>query len=236
MKCAAIVLAAGRGKRMGTDTAKQYLMLNGYPVLYYSLKVFQESFTDEIILVTSETDREYCSREFVKRYEFDKVVSIVSGGKERYHSVWAGLQAVSADCGYVFIHDAARPCLTEQILDRAYETEKMYGSAVAAMPVKDTIKTADASGFVTGTPARDSLYLIQTPQVFRCTDIKEAYARLFSEEALLLSEGIFVTDDAMVMERFGSVPVRLFEGSYQNIKITTKDDLAAAEIYTRWNG
>ena len=245
MRCSAVVLAGGSGRRMGSDKAKQYMEIGGFPVLYYSLKVFQESFIDEIVLVTGsghcgnagsdgaspEDEALYCRREVVERYGFDKVKAIVSGGKERYHSAAAGLMAVSADTDYVFIHDAARPCVSREVLDRALETVVEYGTAIVSVPSKDTVKLADKDGFVTATPARDSVYIMQTPQVFAFGAIKKAYEELIENEEALIGEGVSITDDAMVMERFGRLPIKLCPGDYRNIKLTTPEDIRVAEGY-----
>ncbi len=227
-RTAAIVLAAGRGSRMKSKIQKQYLLLKGKPVLYYSLKAFEESFIDEIILVTGEEEIEYCRKEIVEKYGFTKVSHIVTGGKERYHSVFCGLQALT-DCDYVFIHDGARPFVTEQILERAYETVQKEHACVVSMPVKDTIKLADENGFAKETPRRDLLWMIQTPQVFSYALVKTAYASFLEREQELLAQGIKMTDDAMVVETFTDTGIRLVEGSYENIKITTPEDLRIAE-------
>lgn len=227
-RTAAIVLAAGRGSRMKSKIQKQYLLLKGKPVLYYSLKAFEESFIDEIILVTGEKEIEYCRKEIVEKYGFTKVSHIVTGGKERYHSVFCGLQALT-DCDYVFIHDGARPFVTEQILERAYETVQKEHACVVGMPVKDTIKLADENGFAKETPRRDLLWMIQTPQVFSYALVKSAYASFLEREQELLAQGIKMTDDAMVVETFTDTGIRLVEGSYENIKITTPEDLRIAE-------
>ena len=227
-RTAAIVLAAGRGSRMKSKIQKQYLLLKGKPVLYYSLKAFEESFIDEIILVTGEEEIEYCRKEIVEKYGFTKVSYIVTGGKERYHSVFCGLQALT-DCDYVFIHDGARPFVTEQILERAYETVQKEHACVVGMPVKDTIKLADENGFAKETPRRDLLWMIQTPQVFSYALVKSAYASFLEREQELLAQGIKMTDDAMVVETFTDTGIRLVEGSYENIKITTPEDLRIAE-------
>lgn len=227
-RTAAIVLAAGRGSRMKSKIQKQYLLLKEKPVLYYSLKAFEESFIDEIILVTGEEEIEYCRKEIVEKYGFTKVSHIVSGGKERYHSVFCGLQALT-DCDYVFIHDGARPFVTEQILERAYETVQKEHACVVGMPVKDTIKLADENGFAKETPRRDLLWMIQTPQVFSYALVKTAYASFLEREQELLAQGIKMTDDAMVVETFTDTGIRLVEGSYENIKITTPEDLRIAE-------
>ena len=227
-RTAAIVLAAGRGSRMKSKIQKQYLLLKGKPVLYYSLKAFEESFIDEIILVTGEEEIEYCRKEIVEKYGFTKVSHIVAGGKERYHSVFCGLQELT-DCDYVFIHDGARPFVTEQILERAYETVQKEHACVVGMPVKDTIKLADENGFAKETPRRDLLWMIQTPQVFSYALVKTAYASFLEREQELLAQGIKMTDDAMVVETFTDTGIRLVEGSYENIKITTPEDLRIAE-------
>lgn len=227
-KTAAIVLAAGKGSRMKSDVHKQYLLLKEYPVLYYSLKVFEESFIDEIILVTGQEEIDYCRREIVEKYGFTKVKNIVAGGKERYHSVFCGLQALT-DCDYVFIHDGARPFVTREILSRAYETVKKEHACVVGMPVKDTIKLADEGGYAVDTPKRDLVWTIQTPQVFDFHLVKSAYATFLDKESELLAQGIRITDDAMVVETFTDTKIRLVEGSYENIKITTPEDLRIGE-------
>ncbi|MBR5767023.1 MAG: 2-C-methyl-D-erythritol 4-phosphate cytidylyltransferase [Lachnospiraceae bacterium] len=229
-KCTAVVLSAGKGKRMGTDTAKQYLDLKGRPVLYYSLKAFQESFIDEIVIVASPEDHSYIKDEIVNKYNLSKVSAVVEGGKERYHSVLCGLKAADSP-GYVFIHDGARPFIDGEILERAYETVKKYGTAITAMPVKDTVKIVDDEGVAVDTPDRNSVWLMQTPQVFEYKEILKAYESMIKNEDALIKEGIRITDDAMVMERFGSLKVYVSNGSYRNIKITTPEDMVIAEAF-----
>lgn len=229
-KTAAIVLAAGRGSRMKSKIQKQYLLLKEKPVLYYSLKTFEDSFVDEIVLVTGEDEIDYCRSEIVEKFGFRKVSRIVAGGKERYHSVFNGLQTLE-NCEYVFIHDGARPFVTEEILERAYETVKKEQACVVGMPVKDTIKLADENGYAADTPRRDLIWMVQTPQVFSYALIKNAYAAFLAQEEKLLAEGIKITDDAMVAEHFTAVRVKLVEGSYENIKITTPEDMKIAETF-----
>lgn len=233
-KSIAIVLAAGQGKRMNSNIRKQYLLLQGKPVLYYSLKTLQDSFIDEIILVVGAGEIEYCRSNIVERYAFSKVTHIVEGGKERYHSVYNGLQAAAerfADDrdGFLFIHDGARPFITADMLQRAYRGVQEYGACVVGMPVKDTIKIADADKFVKTTPNREDVWLVQTPQVFSYELLYRAYDMLIKEEDSLLAQGIFITDDTMVVEHFLQYPIKLIEGSYDNIKITTPGDLRIAE-------
>lgn len=223
MYCTAIVLAAGSGKRMGSSVHKQYLLLGGKPVLYYSLKAFQDSdCIDEILLVTGAGEEAYCREHILEPYGIDKVSRIVEGGRERYHSVWMGLQAVSNE-GYVYIHDGARPFVEDGMIQRGYECVSQYRACAAGMPVKDTIKIVDEKGFVKSTPDRNTLWMIQTPQVFEVKLVREAYARLMQEEDSR------VTDDAMVVEQKLGFPVKLFPGSYENIKITTPEDLEIGE-------
>lgn len=234
--CTAIVLSAGSGKRMNSNTKKQYLMIAGKPVIYYSLKAFQDSaYINNIVLVTSKEDIEYCKNEIVNKYGFSKVSCITVGGKERYNSVYNGLMA-AGECDYIYIHDGARPFVTEEIIGKAYETLKECKSAVAGMPVKDTIKIVNNEKDVTDTPNRSSVWLVQTPQCFEYNLVKEAYDNLIEDEksGALIEKKINVTDDAMVVETFLKdkvVSVRLFEAGYENIKITTPEDLSVAEIF-----
>ncbi len=225
--CTAIVLAAGSGKRMGTKVQKQYLELEGKPILYYSLYVFENSpIIDEIILVTGEEQISYCQEEIVGRYGFAKVKHIVAGGKERYHSVWNGLQATSGE-GYVFIHDGARPFVTDEIIERAYNEVVECRACVVGVPVKDTIKIADDDGYIAQTPDRNYVWQIQTPQVFEAELVKTAYAKLMEQP------DVNVTDDAQVVEAMMYEEVKLVQGSYENIKITTPEDLEIAKIFVK---
>lgn len=220
----AIVLAAGSGSRMKSDVPKQYLKLNGKEVLYYSLKAFEESFVSEVILVTGEGWQEFCRTEITEKYHFRKVKKIITGGAERYHSVYRALREAK-DADYIYIHDGARPFLTGEILDRARMTVEKFHTAVAGMPVKDTIKIVDEDQYVKHTPLRSSVWQVQTPQAFSGELIISAYRELFAREAFA-----GVTDDAMVVETMMGVPVKLFEASYRNIKITTPEDLKIMEI------
>lgn len=225
MKNIAIVLAAGQGKRMQSKVQKQFLLIKDKPVLFYTLRVFENSpVITDIILVTGKDEIEYCQKEIVDKYGFNKVRKIVAGGKERYHSVYEGLQAAE-DGDYVFIHDGARPFVDNEVIERAYLAVKEHQACVAAVPVKDTIKIADEEGFAAQTPDRKKVWQMQTPQTFEFHLIKDAYERLLLEEP----EGI--TDDAMVVETMTDHKVKLVEGSYRNIKITTPEDLEIATIF-----
>ena len=232
MKTTAIILAAGTGKRMNSKTKKQYLEVESKPILYYSLKMFDDSFIDSIVLVTSEEEKEYCRREILEKYNIKKVETIVAGGKERYHSVMNAIFSMNP-CDYVFIHDGARPFVSQDMLLRLYDEVKVTKACVAAMPVKDTIKIADEDGFVKSTPKRDLVWTIQTPQVFEYTLIEDAYSKLRKNELELINTGVKITDDAMVVESLKGNKIRLVEGSYQNIKITTQEDLEIAKIFAK---
>lgn len=224
-KIVAIVLAAGSGKRMNTDKKKQYLNVLGKPLIYYSLLAFEESSVDEIILVTAQEDIEYCKTQIVRRYNFNKVTDIISGGQERYHSVYEGLKHIRA-CDYVLIHDGARPLITKTIIAETIKAVKINKACVVGMPVKDTIKITDENQISVETPVRDRLWMIQTPQAFSFYLIYDAYCKLMMKKA----DQYQITDDAMVVERMTNYPVKLIKGNYKNIKITTPEDLLIAEI------
>ncbi len=231
-KNVAIVLAGGQGKRMNSRENKQYMLLDGMPVLYYSLKVMQDSFIDEIILVVPAGQVEYCYQEFVEGHGISKINKIVVGGKERYHSVYAGIMA-SEICDNVYIHDGARPFLNGEHLEKLRIEVAEHQACVLAVPVKDTVKIANEEGFVTHTPVRTSVWAMQTPQVFAYSLIKQAYEELIVKEEDSLLQGIQITDDAMVVETFMKHPVKLVEGSYTNIKITTPEDLLIATSFLK---
>ena len=222
-KVAAVVLAAGRGARMESNIHKQYMPLLGKPMIYYSLLAFQESRADEIILVTGAGEEEYCRKEIVEAYGFSKVTRIVTGGKERYHSVYEGLKSLKEECDYVLIHDGARPFITEEMIINVIESVKKYGACAVGMPVKDTIKMVNEEDFCVHTPERAKVWAMQTPQAFEYKIIKSAYDKLMQKE-------IMVTDDAMVVEQFMNIPVKLIKGTYENIKITTQEDWKIAEV------
>lgn len=231
-RAAAIVLAAGSGKRMGSSTKKQYMQLLGKPVIFYALEAFQKSFIDEIILVVSAGDTDYCRKEIVEQYGFHKVRHIVEGGRERYHSVAAGLRKAE-NCDFVFIHDGARPMVTQDMLDRLWKEVQMSKACVAGMPVKDTIKLADENNNIEATPDRRRVWMVQTPQVFDYRLIRSSYEQLLSQEQELSEKKIQITDDAMVVEQFGRCSIRMVQGSYENIKITTPEDIQIAETFLR---
>lgn len=222
----AIILAGGVGRRMRSAVPKQYLPLCGAPVIAWSLMAFQKSpEIDGIVLVTAEADTDWVKSTITDPMHISKLMAFAPAGKERYDSVQNGLSAIKDEDGIVLIHDGARPAVTEEIIARCCADAEEYGACAAAMPVKDTIKVADENGFVRSTPDRRSLWMMQTPQAFRLPLIREAYRKL--EES---GDKSGVTDDAMLVENFTDVKVRLTKGSYSNIKITTPEDLPQAEI------
>lgn len=226
-KHTAIVLAAGKGSRMQSAVPKQYLELCGKPVLYYSLAAFEESFINEIILVAGKDDISYCKEQIVERYGFQKVTKIIVGGAERYLSVYQGLLAAE-EADYIYIHDGARPFVDAAILSDAKACVEQYQACVAGMPVKDTIKIVDAEDFAKETPERKYVWQVQTPQVFSYALVREAYDMLMEDQ-----DAYSVTDDAMVVETMLNYPVKLFQASYKNIKITTPEDLQIAELFVQ---
>ena len=219
----AIVIAAGSGSRMNQKKEKQFLLLDGKPVLYYSLKTFEASIVDEIILVTKEKDIDYCREEIVEKYGFTKVKRIVSGGKERYDSVQKGMKAADKRNNIIMIHDAARPFVTNRMILDSISAARRYKACTVAVPVKDTIKVVDEYEFGVETPDRSTLFIIQTPQTFDRKLLREAYDRL------RISGDKDITDDTMIVERYLDQRVKMVEGSYKNIKITTPEDMPVAE-------
>lgn len=224
MECSVIVLAAGSGKRMGTSVKKQYLEIQGMPVLAYSLRRFEKQpFIKEIILVTSPEEISYCQENIVKQYGIRKVSRIVPGGKERCDSVYEGLKACG-DTAYVFIHDGARPFVSDTLLKTLYADVQKYSACIAAVPAKDTIKIADLEGNICDTPDRRFVWQAQTPQVFERSLILDSYKKALTEGAAGL------TDDASCVEYSGTARIHLTKGSYDNIKITTPEDLIPARM------
>lgn len=231
LKTTAIVLAGGSGHRMKSSVKKQFMPLGGKPLLFYPLEAFQKSdYIDRIVLVTGADETEYCRREIKERFLFDKISEITAGGAERYDSVYRGLTACGSDTDIVFIHDGARPFVTGEMIRKSYDAAAEYQAGTVGMPVKDTIRIADSRGFSLQTPDRSSVWQIQTPQTFRYSLALEAYRKL-EESGCCGNDGsrLHITDDAMVVEYYAGVRAKLVEGSYENIKITTPEDLIFGE-------
>jgi len=222
-KIYALIPAAGMGKRMGAGTNKQYLQLDGMPILARTLRVFETApFIAGIYLITPEAEIPYCRSEVVERYGFTKVRAIVPGGSERQYSVMNGLDAMDGvkEDDLVLIHDGVRPFVPAEVLELAASAADEFGGAVVCVPVKDTVKVA-REGVIVETPPREELWLAQTPQAFRYGLIRAAYhaAR---------AEGFLGTDDASLMERQGW-QLRVVLGDYRNIKLTTPEDMLLAQ-------
>ena len=236
--CTAVVLAAGKGSRMGGNTAKQYMEIGGKPLVAYALEVFEASpVIDEIILMTDAGHMEYVQTEIVEAHGLKKVSTIGAGGGERYESVWKALCTLmdreegekesvvrERQDGYVFIHDGARPFVTGEIIERAYGAVCKCNACVVGMPVKDTIKLVNREGMIESSPDRSMVWQAQTPQVFSVPLIVEAFTRQMREDCT------GITDDAMVVEAQMGVKAHMVMGSYANIKITTPEDLFMAEV------
>lgn len=223
--CTAVIVAAGKGKRMGTDISKQFLPLCGKEILAHTVEKFEKAENiRDIVLVTGQ-DSLQDVQDMTQEYGWKKIVSIVSGGRERQDSVWNGLQAVPADGKIVLIHDGVRPFVTEDILNLSIETALEMGGCVAGVPAKDTIKVCNSENIAVATPDRSTLWQIQTPQTFRKDLIVKAYEKA-------AEDGFIGTDDASLAEHSG-YPVKIIMGSYRNIKITTREDLLIGEAFLK---
>ncbi len=223
--CTAVIVAAGKGKRMGTDISKQFLHLCGKEILAHTVEKFEtaENIRDIVLVTGAESLQDV--KDMSQEYGWKKVISVVAGGKERQDSVWNGLHEVSADTEIVLIHDGVRPFVTEDILNLSIETAVEMGGCVAGVPAKDTIKVCDSENIAVATPDRSTLWQIQTPQTF-CKDlIVNAYTQA-------KADGFVGTDDASLAEHSG-YPVKVIMGSYRNIKITTKEDLLIGEAFLK---
>lgn len=220
--CSAVIVAGGKGSRMGSSMNKQYLGLNGKAVLAHTIDQFERCHQiDEIIVVVGEGEVDYCTRQIWKKYGFLKIKSIVPGGKMRQDSVYNGLLGVSPKTEIVVIHDGARPLIKEAQIKASIEGAIEVGACVVGVPVKDTIKVCNQNQFIIQTPSRDTLWAVQTPQTFQYQKILKAY-----KEANV--NDLQVTDDAMMVEALG-YPVKMIHGRYDNIKITTPEDLVIAQ-------
>lgn len=216
----AVVVAAGKGTRMGAADRKPFLPLAGKPVVVHTLEALTRAGMAEIVLVVGAEDVARAER-LCAEHRLDSVRRVVPGGAERQHSVREGLLRLTAD--WALVHDGVRPFVTPEVIRRCVQAARETGGAVAAVPVKDTIKRADEDGLVAETPDRSRLWAVQTPQVFR-------RAALAAAIDAALAAGFVGTDDAAAAERAG-IPVRLVMGDYRNIKLTTPEDLALAECW-----
>ena len=217
-KCRAVIVAGGSGKRMGTKVLKQYMEVGGIPILARTLSCFQScDAICDIVIVTAKDEIEFCEKEIVEKFNLSKVKKIAAGGKERQDSVFNGLIALEKDTDIVLIHDGVRPFVKEEHIKKIIEETAVYGGCVLGVKVKDTIKGCDENGFIVSTPDRKDLWIAQTPQAFKYDLIMEAYEKANSD-------GFLGTDDSTLAEKIG-VKVKMTEGDYDNIKITTREDL-----------
>lgn len=217
-----IIVAAGSGSRMNAGVNKQYLYLSGKPVLAHTLLVFEKcELIDEIILVIGKKDIDVCTKEVIRPYKIKKVKFLVEGGDTRQDSMYMGLMKVNPKADIVVTHDGARPLIHQSTLLRCIEGTFEYKATIVAVPVKDTIKIVDDGLTVKSTPKRSTLWSVQTPQTFEYNLLKQAHEKAIEDE--------FVgTDDAMLVERLNH-PIKVIKGNYDNIKITTPEDLIIAE-------
>lgn len=215
-----IILAGGKGKRMGSKVSKQFIEIKGKPVLYYTIKKFLDNKNiDKIVLVLPKDEIDYCKKEVLDKYSI-KIDKIVEGGTERQDSVYNALKSIN-NTDIVLIHDGARPIVSDRIINDGIKYAKAYGAAAPGVMPKDTIKIKDKENFLIGTPDRNTLMAIQTPQVFKYDEILKCHEKVKGNKDV-------VTDDTMVAEKYG-YKVYLYDGEYTNIKITTPDDIILAE-------
>lgn len=221
-KVTALIPAAGMGRRMGSRVAKQFLPLGGKPLLAHTLLAFQRApEIDEIIPILSPEDREHCLRDIIEAFQITKVRTIAAGGRERQDSVFNGLEKLGADAAVVLVHDGARPLVTGDMIRECAALAAKGQCVTVGVPVKDTVKEVDGRGMVLRTLERSMLWAIQTPQAFPCAILKAAHVERGSGKH-------YGTDDATLVELAGH-PVRVIRGNYENIKITTPEDLLFAE-------
>ncbi|SHJ31598.1 2-C-methyl-D-erythritol 4-phosphate cytidylyltransferase [Lutispora thermophila] len=219
----AVIVAGGKGTRMNMGINKLYLDIKGKAILARTLDVFFASHSiDEVILVIGQGDEENFKEKVLNDINICKPFKLVTGGKERQDSVYNGISNMSKDSDIVVIHDGARPFITKNLVEESINQAKIYGAVTLGVPAKDTIKIVGEDRFIINTPDRSSLWLTQTPQTFATHIIVQAYE-------FCRSNGIMATDDAMLVEKTG-YRVKMIEGSYDNIKITTPDDMILAEL------
>ena len=224
----AIVAAAGKGIRMGLKGGKQFVYLAGKPVLAHTLLALEASSEIDGIIVVTAGHQVASGWQVVDEYAIGKVQAVIPGGESRQASVWAGIRHVTDDTEIVVVHDGARPLVDVALIDATIAGARLHGATGLAVPVKDTIKVKDAAGFVASTLPRDSLWAMQTPQAFHYSILWEAHAKA-------MAEGRTGTDDCMLVESLGR-PVQLIEGSYRNLKLTTREDLLLARALLSGDG
>ena len=230
MRTLAIVLAGGTGKRMGSSTSKQFLLLDNKPILVHTLQIFQECRPiDGIYLVVNHKDLPTIQEEILEAYHFSKILKLVIGGRLRQDSVRNGLEAIDEACDIVTIHDAARPFVSPAFIEKSIFLMEMFDAIIPAIPARDTIKAISKEGFVMKTLERDTLWQVQTPQTFKYDLIAKAYREGMAKK-------LYGYDDSAFIEHLGK-KVKVIEGSPYNIKITTPEDLIIAKgILSQFKG
>ena len=212
-----VIVAAGTGSRMNMGINKQFIKLEGKEIIAYTIeKFYNNSNIEDIVVVVKEDESDFFKKEILDKYNF-KNIKIAYGGKERQDSVYNGLKLLDKKCHVVLIHDGARPFVSDKIIDNCIEEAKNHKAVVVGVPVKDTIKVIDKDKYIVDTPNRSVLWAVQTPQTFDYNILIDSYKEAFKN-------GFYGTDDAMLVERIG-YKVKMVEGSYNNIKITTQEDL-----------
>ena len=228
MKADAVIVSAGKGLRFMEGKKKQFYFLGGKPILAHTLDKFEAcALIRSVRLVVGQEDMDYCLKEIVEKYGFQKVSKIVPGGKRRQESVKNGIDTLPKDADIVAIHDGVRPLVTRTMIEDSIHSAVRFGAVVLAVPVKETIKMSNPDGTVLKTFDRESLWQIQTPQTFQVDVIREAHYRA-------TEDGFVGTDDASLVERLG-MKVHILPGSYTNIKITTPEDLVLANLFLKMN-
>lgn len=222
-KIGVVIPAAGSGSRFGSSQPKQFLLLDGKPIVQHAIEKFQlTSEVDCIVLVVAKNDMDFFNH-LVDTNKFSKVFDIIPGGKQRQDSVWNGLERLkNKNISIAVVHDAVRPFVTTEIIRRVIRVASDYGGAITAIPPKDTIKIANGEGIVQSTIDRERAWIVQTPQAFRFEILYKAYETAYSDS-------YFGTDDASLVERL-MVNVKIIEGSYDNIKVTTPEDMELAQL------
>lgn len=226
MKIVALIAAAGKGKRMNTRISKPFIPIFGKPILAYTIEKFEKcKLINKIYLTVNSEEKEPCSRNVIIKYNFSKVQELVDGGETRQDSVYNGLKALDKDTDIVVIHDGARPLIEETLIRDSIEKAQKYGAAIAAIPIKDTVKKSENNFFINKTLNREEIWRAQTPQTFKYDLILPAYHKAYKDKYL-------ATDDAAILERYGH-KVKLIIGSEENIKITTPFDIIVAENFLK---
>jgi 2-C-methyl-D-erythritol 4-phosphate cytidylyltransferase len=227
MKVAAVIAAAGLGRRMQKDIPKTYLPLAGKPILIHTLEVFEQvSEVHEVLVVVHPEDLEFCQEEILAPHPLKKVLRVVPGGKERQDSVYNALKVLkreSEEPEVILVHDGVRPLIPPSLVGRVVVAARRHGAAILGIPCQDTLKRVSSRREVVGTVDRQQLWQVQTPQAFRSELLWRAY-----QEAM--SRGLYATDEAGLVEALGQ-PVVVVPGSPLNLKITTQDDLKIAEAF-----